>query len=282
MGGQKSDSASKSGSEARTPEQKKLLSQAIDIYGPQLGQNENVFQGDRVAPFSTLQNRAVSGAENITDDFATTPQRAGTPLQGQVESTTSDFLAGERGAKNLSTQDVSDFFEQTIATPTKAALRDEILPGIDESFAGPGFFAADRSQGKQRAIQNTSDTLTQNLAELQFRNLQQNQTLDENKAGRAQAAINQGLAVGQVPAQEIKNNLDIASKQLGNLGIAFGIGQAEQTQQQAEFEGEILRFAEENQITDPENLQIVMALLSQGFSSSFSKSKSSSVGIQLA
>ncbi len=271
-----SKSESTQTSESKTPGQKKVLQQALDIYGPQLGVNENVFQGDTVAPFSELQNRAVAGAGNIADDFLTTPQRAGTPLKGEVESTTSDFLAGRRGAEKI---DPGDFFERSIANPANRRLREEVIPGIDEDFSGPGFFNAARSQGRAEARQDTAEFLDESQANFDLSIAQFNAGLDESKAGRAQAAIPQGLAVGQVPATEIKNNLDIAAKQLGSIGAIFGFGQAEQTQEQVELQDEILRFAEENQITDPENLAIIMSLLNLNFSSSSGSRSSGGAGL---
>jgi len=84
------------------------------------------------------------------------------------------------------------------------------------------------------------------------------------------------MQFGQVPAQEVQNNLQIAAQQLGGLNEIFGIGSAQQTQQQAELQSEIMKFAEENSITDPENLTILMQLLGLNFSSGSSKSSSSS------
>ena len=53
---------------------------------------------------------------------------------------------------------------------------------------------------------------------------------------------------------------------------------AEQTQAQAELEDEIMRFAEENALTDPENLSIILTLLGMSFSSSQSRATSTGIG----
>jgi len=89
------------------------------------------------------------------------------------------------------------------------------------------------------------------------------------------------MAYGQVPAQEIRNNLEIAAKQLGGLGQLFGFGQAEQTQAQAELQDDIMRFAERNQITDPENLAILLSLLELNISASEAKGMGPGMGYSM-
>ena len=262
-------------SDAKTAEQKKWLKEALAVYGPQLGQNQNIWQGQRVTPFSELQEKSISGAGQFADYFAT-PQQAGTPLFQETGGAIQDLLSGSAGASPFTEQGVQDYFKATIKDPTMASLRDDVLPSIDESFAGPGFFGSARSHARQDAAENTRDLLTQQWAGLNWNVTQQNQALEEAKANRMQAAVPQGMAFGQVPAQEIKNNLAIAATQIGGLNSLFKIGQADQTQQQAELEAEIMRFAEENSITDPENLNILLTLLGMNFSTSRGQSSSSS------
>ena len=88
------------------------------------------------------------------------------------------------------------------------------------------------------------------------------------------------MAYGQLPAQEIKNNLSIAAQQIGGLNELFGIGSAQQTQQQAELQAQILKFAEDNQLTDPENLSILMTLLGLNYQTSSAKSSSWNANIE--
>ncbi len=46
--------------------------------------------------------------------------------------------------------------------------------------------------------------------------------------------------------------------------MAFDLASVEQRQQQAEIDAAIQRFAEENRITDPENLSILLSLIGMG------------------
>ena len=108
---------------------------------------------------------------------------------------------------------------------------------------------------------------------------QSNQALDEAKAGRTQAAVPQAMAYGQMPAQEIMNNLQIAASQLEGMEKLFGFGQAEQTQEQQELTMAMAKFAEENQITDPTNLAIIMSLLDLNFSTSSGQSEQTAAGL---
>jgi len=272
------DSASsESQSESKTAGQKKTLQEMLDLYGPTLGQGADIFPGSRVTPFSTLQEGAVSGAGNFTDFFSE-PQQAGTPLAKETGAATKGLLAGETGAKPIGAQGVEDYFKGAIYDPTMKTLREDTIPGIAESFAGPGFFGSARSQEESKAFKDVGANLSTQRAGLEWDVLSRNQQIDESKAGRTLATLPSAMAFGQVPAQEIKNNLEIAASQLGGLGQVFGFGKAEQTQAQTELQDEIMRFAEENQITDPENLSILLTLLGMNFSRSSSSGSGAGLG----
>lgn len=270
MGGGGS-SSSRTTSTAKDPEQTKWLREALSIYGPTLGQNENVWQGQRVSPLTDIQQQAITGAGTFAEYFST-PQQAGTPLFQETGEAARGLLTGETGAQKITQPQVEEYFTETLYNPTMRNLREDVLPGIDESYAGPGYFGSARSHARQEAMQDTSDYLTQQRAALNWDVLQRNQELDEARAARTLAAVPQGMAFGQVPAQEIQNNLQIAAQQIGGLNDIFGIGSVEQTQQQRELEAEIMKFAEENAITDPENLSILLTLLGMNFSTSRGKS----------
>ncbi len=282
MGGGGGKSESESSSTNKTADQTKWLAQALKTYGPQIGQNNNVWQGQRVQPFGTLQNQAVSGAENYADYFSTPQQVGKAPLSDETGTAVKGLLSGDIGAQKMNPQAVQDYFQSTIYNPTMTNLRDEVLPGINEDFSGPGFWNAARSQERTTARKDTAENLGTQWAGLNWAVQNQNQSLDEAKAGRTQAAIPQAIAYGNIPAQQIKDNLQIASQQIGGLNDIFGIGQKEQTQEQVVLESEILKFAEANQITDPENLQILMSLLGMSFSKSESSSSAWNANISLA
>jgi len=190
-------------------------------------------------------------------------------------------LAGQTGAKPLGRQDVEDYFTGAIYDPTMKTFREDVVPGIEESHAGPGFFGSARSHELSEAHKDVADWLGTQRAGLEWDVLQSNQALAEGRAERSLATLAPAMAYGQVPAQEIRNNLEIAAKQLGGLGQLFGFGQAEQTQAQAELQDDIIRFAEENQKTDPENLAILLSLLELNISASEAKGMGPGLGYSM-
>lgn len=278
MGGVSKQKSESSG-QAKTAAQTQRLDEALAIYGPLLGQGANLFQADRVTPFSALQERATAGAANFADLFST-PQAVGTPLFQETGAALTGALGGTSGAAAFTPEDTENFFNRAIRDPQIKGFQEQVLPSIAESFAGPGFFGAARSQAQTKAATDLASNLGSQRAALEFDVLGRNQQLREAAADRAVGAVSPALAFGQVPAQEVRNNLQIASDQLAGLSDIFGFGQAEQTQAQAELQDEILRFAEENAVTDPENLSILMALLGLNFSTSSSEASRFSINVQ--
>lgn len=272
-----SGSSSKSTTETKTARQKKELGKGFDVYSQEWGVGPDIFPDSRVTPFSTLQTQAVTGASNFADYFSE-PQTAGTPLFAETGAAAKDLLAGKTGAQPLGAQDVEDYFQGAIYDPTMKAFKEDVIPGIAESFAGPGFFGSARSQEQSQAYQDVAERLGAQRTALEWDVLGRNQQIAESKAGRTLSTLGPAMAYGQQPAQEIKNNLEIAAQQIGGLNQIFGFGQAEQTQAQMELQDEIMRFAEENQITDPENLEILLTLLGMNFSRSTSKATGSGLG----
>lgn len=276
-----SSTKSTSTSESKTEAQKKWLAEALELYGPELGKGADIYPESRVTPLSTLQTQAITGAGQFADYFSE-PQTVGTPLFEETGTAIKDILAGETGAKPLGAQDVEDYFKGAVYEPTMKTFKEDTIPGIAESFAGPGFWGSGRSQEQAKAYEDVSADLASKRTALEWDVLQQNQALEEAKAGRTVTALPTAMAYGQVPAQQIMNNLNIAAQQIGGLNQIFGFGQAEQTQAQAQLQDEITRFAEENQITDPENMQILLTLLGLNFSTSSSSSTGTGPGLGYA
>jgi hypothetical protein len=249
-----------------TAAQRAALDKATLLYQAQLGRNDNVFQGDRVAGFSDLQTTGISGGEAIGGSGAFTDPKStvgfsGGPLAGETSSATSDLLTGRAGATPISADQFGQFFEATTANPARKAFSEQTIPGISEAFSGPGFFSTARSKEITKQGTDLQDNLSAQLAAGQFANQSRNQQLEEAKAGRSQQAIGQAIQVGQAEATDIQNNIAIAASQVQGLKELMNIGSTEQTQEQKEIFASMEKFAQENSITDPENLAILMALL---------------------
>jgi hypothetical protein len=262
-------SKQQSSSESKLEEQKALTRRAIDVYGRELGKNQDVWQGDRVTEFGDIQKGVLTAAKNYLGTFGT-PQTAENALLGDMTTTTKSFLAGQPGAKTFSDEEFTNYFSETYRKPAEKRMYEDIIPGIAEDYAGPGFFGSSRSQAQTKYRTDLASELDQEEAAGRWANVMRNQDIDEAKAGRAQTAISQALSVGRAPAVEIMDNLNIAAQQIGGLNDLFGIGQAGQTQEQMELQADIMKFAEENAITDPQNLAILMALMDISFSSTSS------------
>jgi len=270
-------SESKSVTETKTPEQKKGIAKVIETYLPTLGKGADIYPEARVSPFTPLQQEALTGAGRFVDYFSE-PTQVGTPLFEETGEATKGLLAGETGARPLERTDIESYFTGAIKEPTMKTLREDVVPGIEEAYAGPGFFGSARSHEISEAYKDTADWLGTQRAGLEWDVLQSNQALAEGKAGRTLATLTPAMAYGQVPHQEVMNNLNIAAQKIGGLNQLFGFGQAEQTQAQAELTDEIMRFAEEHQITDPENLEILLNILGQNVSTSVSTSTGPGLG----
>lgn len=281
MGGGVSKSYQSSQTESKTQEQKENLAKLLTLYGPQMGQNEKVWQGQRVAPLTGLQQNVLSGAENYSQYFST-PQQTGMPLFNQTGQAAAGLLTGTSGGKPMTDTDVESYFQDKYYTPAMTSLKKDVLPLVDESYAGPGYFGSARSHARTEAVQDVNDRLAQQWADLNWNVLQQNQALEEAKAGRQLSTLQPAMAFSQLPTQNVKANLENAIKSIEGLDQLFGLGAKEQTQEQAELEAEILKFAEENQITSQDDLAIMLSLLGLNFSTSTSKGGSFSADVSLA
>lgn len=270
-------SSSSSSSKSYLPVQADALTQAINRYIGTLGKNET-FQGETVAPFTDLQNQAVGSANNFLNLFGT-PQSYDTPLSDETGSTLKGLLSGQSGASAITPEQAQQYYKASIYDPTMQSLQQDILPAVDEGFAGGNFFGSGRAKSREKAIADTGRYLTQEKANLDWNVLQQNQSLAESKANRAAGAVGSAMQYGQQPAQTAMNNLSIAASQIGGLNSLFGIGQESQTQAQKELQAEIEKFAQDQQITDPTNLAILLSLIGQSMSSSKSSGSSTSFGL---
>jgi hypothetical protein len=276
-----SSSKQTSTSESKTAGQKTLLQQLIDKFSPEIDKGPSVFQGDTVAGLSDLQRTGIGAAGDIGGTFTTPTSSAGFgggDLAGETTTAVSDLLTGQLGAKQLSSDQFGDFFKASVSDPARKSFREETNPAIQEAFAGPGFFSSARSKELVKGKTDLEDALTATLSSGQLANLQRNQQLDEAKAGRTQGAVGQAIQVGQAQTQTIRDNIAIAASQVQGLKELIGIGAVEQSQEQQEIFAEIQKFAEENQLVDPDDLAVLMALLNLNFSSSQGKGGSSGAG----
>ena len=283
--------------ELKTEAQKKAIEAMLKEYAPTVGAFQP-YEGDRLAPFSDLQRTALSGADNFAKMFST-PQATVDPAQKfqqyqslfknptgpllkETETATRDMLAGKGGAAPLTGGDVDDYYNKSFYDPAQKRMKEDINPAIDEAFAGPGFFGAARSQERVGAAQDTSDWLGEQRGALDWNMLMRNQDLDEARVGRQLSAIPMGMQQNQQPFlnemtkaqntmdfmgvanRDTLNNMQVAATQVQGLGELFGLGSAQQTQEQQALTMELVKFMETYQLTDPESLKVLMSLIGEG------------------
>lgn len=184
---------------SKTPQQQKYITEAIDLYGPTLGEGPQVYQGPRVAPFSPLQKGVFDFADQ--GGFMTNPQQ------------------------------LADYYRDVFKLPAEYEFSRETLPAIKEAYSGPGYWGSGRAESEVLAKSDLANELRSRWGELNW------DVLEANRQG----AIQQ-----------------------------FGLGGAQQEQEQNEIGAAMQKFAEENQLTNPENLAILMSLLGMDISSTTS------------
>ena len=77
------------------PSQAKGVNAVVNTYLPTLGQNNNVWQGDRVADLTDLQKSILSSAGNFTSIFGTPQNSTSTPLFSETGTALASLLSGE-------------------------------------------------------------------------------------------------------------------------------------------------------------------------------------------
>lgn len=262
-------SESKSTSTSYTPEQKKWLGQALALYGPQLGKGEQVYGGERVAPFTGTQQAALSDMGGYLDTFA--PGRE-IPLYGEGGTALSQILSGQMGAKQITPEATQAYYKSVFEQPALKGWGERIKPEIQEAYAGPGYWGGARAGAVVEGRQDVEDWLGEQRGGLEWDVSQANRAIEEAKAGRALSAIGPSMAYGQLPTQEAQARL------AGRAGV-FEFAGAGQAQKQAEINANIQKFVEENRITSAEDMQILLALLGMSYSTSTSTGESWGPGL---
>lgn len=223
---------------------------ALDVYGPTLGQGQVGFPGERVAPLTPTQTQATD-VQGFLDQFA--PYRD-MPMFGEGQAALSGILAGKTGAAPITPEATEQYISGAIADPRRKAFERFERPAIREEFAGPGFWGSARAKAVGERSQEMEDWIGEMGAQTRWDVEQANRQIEEAKAGRALAAIEPARAYAGEPTREATARL------AGRAGV-FGLSAEQQTQQQRQINAAIQTFAEEQRITDPENLEILMALL---------------------
>jgi hypothetical protein len=260
------------------PWQDELAKKIKDEYLPKLGAGANVYQGQRVADLTGLQTGAIGAGNNFLPAFQN-PTSQANPLMPETGQAIGGLLAGTTGAQKITPEQTQAYFKGNIQDPAIRTLKQDILPAFDVGSQGGDFFGSNRAKGAIKAGTDVANTLTQQKANLDWNVTQSNNALDEAKAGRTQTAVNQGMNYSRLPAQQTMDQVNTAIAQVSGLKDLFGIGSAQQTQAQNEIVADIAKFAEDNQLTNPDDLAVLMSLIERNFSTGSGSGSSSGPGL---
>lgn len=252
------------------PIQETGITQALQAFIDQgrIGAGQPQFQGERVAPLTTGQQTAISGAEPFLDVFSA---QRDIPFFGETGGALQDILAGELGGELISPERAQQVFQQTRQIPRLRQFERFDKPLIEEQFAGPGF----QSTARARAVTLGAEELGRDIAsereQFLFGTEQANRALQEARAGRTLSAIPLGAGLATLPEQ-------VAGTRLAGRAGVFDFLSVQQQQRQREIAAEREIFQEAQRFMDPEDFANLIALLglqfsqSQGTSTSFFQS----------
>jgi len=249
------------------PVQKKWITDILNLYGPQAGGGTPVYGGTRVAGLTPEQQEAMN-----VEGWSSYLQPGNMPGFANTGQALSGLLSGEMGAEPYTQESVNTLFDTAYAQPAKKQWSEDILPGIKESYSGPGYWSSSRMDAERRGARDLSDWLGEQYGSLTWNADQSNKAVQEAKAGRALAALEPSMAYSMLPTNQ-------ATAAIQGRGALYGLATPEQQQYQTEINAAIQKFAEENQITDPQVLNVMLALLGMNYSRSEGSSSGFDFGL---
>lgn len=261
----KQEERSTQSSQRTLPSQNIALADALKAFTEQgrIGAGQTQFQGERVAPLTTGQQTAISGAEPFLDIFSA--QRE-IPFLGETGGALRGILGQEFGGELISPERAEQVFQSTRADPRRRQFERFDKPLIEEQFAGPGFQSTSRAQAVTRGAEELGRDIASEREQFLFGTEQANRALQEARAGRALSAIPLGAELGLQPER-------VAGARLAGRGGVFDFLSVQQQQQQREIQAEREIFTEAQRFMDPEDFANLVALLGLDFSTSLGQTK---------
>lgn len=257
--GQKTSETKTTQESPYTPSQKKWQNIALELYGPQLGKGEDVFQGLRVAGFSPGQEQSLANIGGFADYFKPGGEM---PLFGETGTALSGILSGQTGAAPITPEATEKYFQTSIQQPSTRYFEENYLPAVREAWAGPGsFWHTGRAKAETEAGEDLWRYLGEKRGQLEWDVGEANRAIEEAKAQRSLAATPLGMQYGAMPTAEAQQRL------AGQAGV-FAALEPERALRQQEIAAAMQKFAEETRITGSEDLAIIMHLLGQPYGTS--------------
>ncbi|MBN2130305.1 MAG: hypothetical protein JW741_12455 [Sedimentisphaerales bacterium] len=257
-------------SQSYLPEQADWMKNLLSLYGGQVGAGQTSYEGDRVAGLTQNQQNLLGSLGNWAQYLQPT---TGGAMYGQTGAALSDILAGEMGADPYTEQSINDLFKSAYEAPARKQWSEYTKPEIQESYSGPGYWGTARMNAVSKGAQDLGDTLSSQYGQLRYGAETANKALQEAAAGRALSAIPLAGDYISQPQQQ-------ALAGISGVQSLYGLSSAEQQQRQAEIASNMEKWAESQNITDPQVLQIMMELLGMQYTKSSSSGSQWSMGLK--
>jgi len=193
-----------------TPLQQDVMGDLQSAYSPYIGQG------------------VLGGLSDLETDSLNMLKSA--DVWGPLTSAGKGLLKGTLGAQKISPEMAAGTFRESVENPARYAWQDKLKPGIQEEYAGPGYWGSARADAVTEGAGNLERGLNTERANWMWDVEGANRAIDEAKAGRALS----GLAAYPSSA----------------LGWASGLANIGGTLQ-----------AKLNTITDPQVLSVLQTLL---------------------
>lgn len=164
------------------------------------------------APMSDEEKQALANASSLVEMIMDMPYFQDTEMGQAAQAAIMEALSG---------QFPEEYYQNAIYNPTLKQYQEDVLPSIQEAFAGPGtYWGSERANAERKAGENLQDYLTQRRAELaQWAKTRQDTGVGTSMA--YQSLVNQEplgrlganetlMAMGAIPRSIEQHALDIA------------------------------------------------------------------------
>lgn len=160
------------------------LSQKLGPYlTGQIGKSLPGYEGQSVAGLTPEELAGMSRIRSLT----------GEPIQG-LESAYQRYLTGDPTTQ-INPETTENFFRKSIYDPSLRDFREDVLPGIEEAYVGPGtYWGSARADAVREASEGFASDMAGKRAELAYADEQSRRSLSESAADRA-------LNAGQLSTQ---------------------------------------------------------------------------------
>lgn len=247
----KKQTSSKQSYSALTPATQNVMNDIYSAYQPLIGQGMNAYQGLRVAPLTQIQQQIQGGLGSFANLFNAQNE---IPMLGDIQKSLTGILQGTSLPQQQNEQQALNLFNQTRAAPQYSDFNEFYLPMLTDQYSGPGLFSSGRPQTASTEATRLQRDIENERAQFLNTIEQRNQDIAlQNAALQAQTAPIAG-SLASLPEQ-------IGAQRLAGQTGMYQLAAQQQAQQQAEINAQMQKFWEENQITDPQVMEVLLNVM---------------------